>query len=134
MKYAPVVFAFAFGLSGCDAAKDFGAQVAKAAPAHAPMTLVFRSGYKMIVDGREAPILGKDVCPPANSKFMTSIFGADFEDGKRSCIVIAPETETVSVTVGLPEGPTDEVWTVERSGDRTMLRRADGSYLAAAKR
>jgi len=32
----------------------------------------------------------------------------------------------------LPSGPVEEVWTVERSADRTVLRRADGSYLAAA--
>lgn len=133
MKYAPFFFALVISLSGCDAAKDLGAQVAKTVPAHAPMTLVFHSGYKMVVDGREAPIFGKDECPPANTNFMTSIFGADSEDGTRSCVVIAPDTKTVSVTVGLPDGPTDEVWTVERSGDRTMLRRADGSYLAAAK-
>lgn len=36
----------------------------------------------MLVDGREAPIFGKDECPPANTRFMTSIFGADSEDGR----------------------------------------------------
>lgn len=40
---------------------------------------------------------------------------------------------TKARTVGLPKGPSVETWTVERSGDHTMLRRADGSYLAEAK-
>ena len=47
----------------------------------------------MLVDGREAPIFGKDEYPPANTSFMTSIFGADSEDGKRSCVVIAPDAK-----------------------------------------
>ena len=42
-------------------------------------------------------------------------------------------TSRLSVLVGLKDGTTREIWTVEHSGDRTMLRRADGSYLAAAK-
>lgn len=133
MKHGPLIFAFAITLSGCDATKDLGAQVAKTVPAQAPMTLVIHSGYNMLVDGREAPIFGKDKCPPAKTNVMTSIIGTDSNDDKRSCIVIAPDTERVSVTVGFRDGPTDEVWTVERSGDRIMLRRADGSYLAPAK-
>lgn len=132
MKNVPLLLVLALGLSGCDAAKELGAKVAKNSD-HAPLTLVFNSGYKMLVDGRQVPIFGKDECPPANTNVMTSIFGPDSDDGKRSCVVIGPDTKTVSVTVGLSDGPTDEIWTVERSGDRTMLRRADGSYLAAAK-
>lgn len=132
MKNVPLLFVLALGLSGCDAAKELGTTFAKNSD-HVPMTLVFNSGYKILVDGREVPLFGKDECPPANTNAMTSIFGPDSEDGKRSCVVIAPDTKTVSVTVGLSDGPTDEILTVERSGDRTMLRRADGSYLAGAK-
>lgn len=133
MKIVPLLLVLALGLSGCDAAMELGAQVAKIAPEHEPITVVIHSGYKMVVNGRAAPIFGKDQCPPANSDFMTEIFGSDPDAGQRSCIVIAPDTKTVSVTVGMPDGPTAEIWNVERTGDRTMLRRADGSYLAAAK-
>lgn len=132
MKNVPLLLVLALGLSGCDAAKELGAKVVQNSD-HAPMTLVFNSGYKMLVDGRQVPIFGKNECPPANTNAMTSIFGPDSDEGKRSCVVISPDTKTVLVTVGLSDGPTDEIWTVERSSERTMLRRADGSYLGAAK-
>ncbi|WP_434676671.1 hypothetical protein [Pseudomonas sp. D3-10] len=119
MKLIPLVMALAFTLSGCDAAKEIGAQFVEKVSGH---PVVVQPGYKMLVNGRAAQVFGKDECPPSSP-----------DEGKRLCIVIAPETKTVPVTVVLPSGPVDEVWTVERSADRTMLRRADGSYLAAAK-
>lgn len=99
--------------------KDEGAQFVKKVPGH---LVVVQPGYKMLVNGQAAQVFGKDECPLSSP-----------DEGKRLCIVIASETKTVPVTVVLPGGPVDEVWTVERSADRTMLRRADGSYLAAAK-
>lgn len=135
MKYAALLIALAAGLSGCDAGNDLAARVGKIAQPsigeHEPMMLIIKSGYKVVVGGRPASVFGKDKCPPSNTKLMTAIFGADAADGTRSCVVIAPDTKTVAVTVATPEGTTDEVWTVERSGDRTMLRRADGSPIAA---
>jgi hypothetical protein len=122
MKHVPVVLALTFALSGCDVAKKIGAQFEAKVPGHEPATVVVQPGYKMQVNGQAAQVFGKDECPPSRS-----------DEGKRLCIVITPETKTVPVTVVLPGGPVDEVWTVERSADRTMLRRADGSYLAAAK-
>lgn len=121
MKLIPLLMALAFTLSGCDAAKEVGAQFVEKVPGH-PMTVVVQPGYKMLVNGQAAQVFGKDECPPSSP-----------DEGKRLCIVIAPETKTVPVTVVLPSGPVEEVWTVERSADRTVLRRADGSYLAAAK-
>ncbi|HBO7964372.1 TPA: hypothetical protein L5C46_002829 [Pseudomonas aeruginosa] len=121
MKFMPVVMALALTLSGCDAAKEIGAQFVEKVPGH-PMTVVVQPGYKMLVNDQAAQVYGKDECPPSSP-----------DGGKRLCIVIAPQTRTVPVTVVLPGGPVDEVWTVERAADRTMLRRADGSYLAAAK-
>jgi hypothetical protein len=119
MNHLPLVLALAFGLSGCDALKEISDQFVVKAPGH-PMVVV-EPGYEMLVDGQAAQVFGKDKCPPP-------------DEGKRLCIVIVvPETKTVPVTVMLPGGPVDEVWTVERSADRTMLRRADGSYLAAPK-
>lgn len=131
MKYVPFVLALALNISGCDAAKELGAQVAKS-PDRAPTTLVFKPGYKMLVGDQPAPVFGSQECPPGDEG-MRALMGPDPDEGKPICVVIAPDTETVSVTVGFPEGPSVEIWTVERSGDRTMLRRADGSYLAAAK-
>lgn len=136
MKYPALCIALAVCLSGCDAANDLATRVGKVAQpnvgTHEPMTLVIKSGYKVIVGGRPASIFGRDTCPPSNTKFMTALFGPSADDGTSSCVVIAPDTKTVVVTVGTPDGTTDEVWTVERSGDRTMLRRADGSPIAAA--
>lgn len=131
MKHVPLVLALLLGLSGCDAAKELGAQIAKSSN-QAPMTLVFKPGFKMLVDGQPAPIFGSQKCPPGDEG-MSALVGPDPDEGKPICVVIAPDTKTVSVTVGLPKGPSVETWTVERSGDRTMLRRADGSYLAEAK-
>lgn len=121
MNHLPLVLTLAFALSGCDAAKEIGSQFVEKTPGH-PLTVVVQPGYKMMVNGQAAQVFGKDECPPSGP-----------DEGKRLCIVIASETETVPVTVLLPGGPVSEVWTVERSADRTMLRRADGSYLAAAK-
>ena len=132
MKNLALTLVAALSLSGCDAMKELGSAVAKTYPEHAPMTLVIHSNYKMLVGGQPAQVFGSDVCPPAD-KFMKVLFGADPDEGTRSCVVITPETKTVSVTVLLPEGPSKESWTIERSGDRTMLRRADGTLLAAAK-
>lgn len=128
MKKSALTLVAALSLSGCDAMQDLGSSVAKAYPEHAPMTLVIHSDYKMLVGGQQAQVFGSDVCPPADN-----LFGSDPDEGTRSCVVITPETKTVSVTVQLSEGPSKESWTVERSGDRTMLRRADGTLLAAAK-
>lgn len=131
MKNVPLVMALAFALSGCDAAKELGAQAAKISN-QAPMTLVIKPGYKMLVGGQPAPVFGSQKCPPGD-KNMRELVGPDSDEGMPTCIVITPDTETVSVTVGFPNGPSAETWTVERSGDHTMLRRPDGSYLAEAK-
>lgn len=132
MKYAALCIALVACLSGCDAANDLAARVAKDSGAHEPMTLIFKSGYKVIVGGKPASVFGKDPCP-GNTKIMTAIFGTSADDGTRSCVVIAPDTKTVAVTVAMRDGTTDEIWTVVRSGDRTMLQRADGTFIAAAK-
>ncbi|HGY2474936.1 TPA: hypothetical protein ACNU8V_006424 [Pseudomonas aeruginosa] len=116
-------------LAGCDAAKEAMNQVVKE---QQPMTLVFQSGYKMLVGGKPAPVFGTDECPKAD-KFMKAIFGPEPDEGQRACVVIAPDTSSIDVLVGFADGPKRETWTVERDGDRTMLRRADGSYLTEAK-
>lgn len=131
MKTVPLVLALLIGLSGCDAAKELGAQVGKSSD-QSPMTLVLKPGYKMLVDGQPAPVFGYQKCPPGD-KGMRDLVGSDPDEGKPICIVISPDTQTVSVRVELRDGLSEEVWTVEHSGDRTMLRRADGSYLSAAK-
>ncbi|KZN20646.1 MULTISPECIES: hypothetical protein [Pseudomonas] len=132
MKHLPLVIALALGLSGCDLVKELGAKVAKAYPEETQMNLVIHSGYKMLVGGQAVSVFGMNDCPPAD-KNMKAIFGASPDEGSRSCIVIAPKTKTVSVIVSFPEGPSAETWTVEWSGNRSTLRRADGTFIAAAK-
>lgn len=129
MKQLPLFFVVLL-LQGCDAAKEIGAQVTKMLPDHEQLPLVFKPGYKMQVNGMSAPVFGKDECPSLTRWFPGLNFSPDADEGRRLCIVVGPETKTVPVTVVLPEGPIEEVWTVERSGDRTLLRRPDGSYLA----
>lgn len=132
MKHVALALALALSVSGCDAVKELGETVAKTVPDHAPMTLVFQSGYKMLVGGKPAPIFGTDECPKAD-KFLKVLFGPEPDEGQRACVVIAPDTTSVDVLVGFAGGPARETWTVERDGNRTMLRRADGSYLTEAK-
>ena len=63
---------------------------------------------------------------------MKVLFGPDPNAEQRACVVVAPDTSSVDVLVGFADGPARETWTVERDGNRTMLRRADGSYLTDA--
>jgi hypothetical protein len=134
MKHAVIALVVAFGLSGCDAAKELGSAVSKTMDDNKShqMTLVIPSGYKMIVGGQQAKVYGAEECPPA-SDFVKFLFGPDPDEGVKSCVVIAPDTKTVTVTVGLPSGASKETWAVERKDDRVMLRRADGSLLAASE-
>lgn len=120
-------------LSGCDAANDAISQIVKE---DQPMTLVFNAGYKVQLDGKVVPIFGNDVCPSAD-KLMRLLFGPEPDEGQRSCVVVAPETKTVNVLVGSVDRPMQEAWiaetwAVERDGEKTMLRRADGSYVLPA--
>ncbi|HBO5514605.1 TPA: hypothetical protein L4559_003499 [Pseudomonas aeruginosa] len=115
-------------LAGCDAANEAATKVIQES---GPMTLVFHPGYKMLIDGKPSPIFGTDECPKADP-FMNAFFGPDPDEGDKLCVVIAPETKSVEVLVSIAGQPVKEAWTVERNKGRTMLRRADGSYLADA--
>ncbi|WP_427121379.1 hypothetical protein [Pseudomonas aeruginosa] len=115
-------------LAGCDAAKEAITEIVKE---EQPMTLVFPAGYMAQVGGKAVPIFGADPCPSAD-KYMKVLFGPEPDEGQRVCVVVAPESKTVNVLVGGGERPELETWTVERDGNRTMLRRADGSYVAEA--
>ncbi|WP_034302933.1 hypothetical protein [Herbaspirillum sp. RV1423] len=130
MKYVSLLAIVAIVLPGCDVSTDLGNKIATAYPAKTP-NVVFSPGHKMKVGDEVAPVLGNGECPSAG-KAMRLLFGPNPDEGQHSCIVIAPETTEVFVTVGLKEGATREIWKVERSGERIMLRRADGSYLASA--
>lgn len=129
MKALLIALGLASALSGCDAANELAAKVAQD---QRPMTLGFHSGYKLNVGGQSAPVFGTDKCPPADPVWE-KIFGSDPDADKQTCILIPPNSKQVSVTVGLPTGLTAEVWNVERSGDRTMLRRGDGTLIVDAK-
>lgn len=133
MKHAVIALVIALGLSGCDAMEKVGSYAIKMMEdkdnPH-QTTLVIHSGYPMIVGGQQAEVFGRDKCPQAGKSF----FSTDVDEAVMSCVVIAPDTPTVTVTVQLPSGVLkEETWTVERKEDRVMLRRADGSLLAAAQ-
>lgn len=125
MKALLIALVVAGALSGCDAANELAAKVAQDQP---PMTLAISSGYKLNVGGHPVPVFGTEKCPPVDP-FWEKIFGSDPDADKKTCILITPNAKQVSVTVGLPTGLTAEVWSVERSGDRAMLRRGDGTLI-----
>ena len=134
MKNMIFALALVAALSGCDAASNIGAALAKTLPAQPPMTLVILPGYEMIVDGKSAPIYGKDECPKRDGGFLNALFGREPDElESHGCVVITPDTKTINVTIGLPTGPSEETWSVERDADRTMLRRENGDLLAGAK-
>jgi len=117
-------------LAGCDAANEAMSKIVKE---EQPITLVLNAGTKVQLDGKVVPIFGNDKCPSAD-KFMRVLFGPEPDEGQRSCVVIAPESQTINVLVGGDDRPLQEnwlveTWAVERDGDKTMLRRADGTYV-----
>lgn len=114
---------------------DLSHKIADAAPMRIP-ALVFEPGHKMMVGQLKVPVAGTAECP-ASDKTMELTSGASSDESKFSCIVISHDTKEVVVSVGLPQGVSREVWSVERIGERSrervMLRRADGSYIANAE-
>lgn len=134
MKNTILAFAALFFLTGFDDAKEALSDIVKD---DRPMTLIINPGTKVQLDGNVVPIFGNDFCPSAD-KVMKALFGQEPHAGQRSCVVIAPETQTVHVMVGGDDRPLQERWTVEtwtvvRDGDKTMLRRDDGSYVKPVK-
>lgn len=134
MKNTILALAALTFLIGCDAAKEAMSDIVKD---DRPMTLIINAGTKVQLDGKVVPIFGNDLCPSAD-KVMKALFGQEPHEGQRSCVVIAPETQTVHVMVGGDDRPLQErwaveIWTVERDGDKTMLRRDDGSYVKPVK-
>jgi hypothetical protein len=132
MKRMTLVLLAALSLSGCDIAKDMavrvGTEFAKLSPDTERMTIVFWPYTKFMIGGKPAMVVGNEICPP-----VTTFFGdVDPAVGKPLCTFVTPETKSVLVQVLLPESLSVEVWSVERSDDRTVLRRADGSLIGAA--
>lgn len=114
-------------LTGCDGARELAAKVAGDGK---PTTLAIRAGYQVQIDGKAAPIYGTSACPPAGE---LTLFGPGPDEGNRTCVVVGPETKTVTVLVGGGAIPQPETWLVDHDGSKTMLRRPDGSYIVAAK-
>ena len=132
MKRITLVLLAALSLSGCDMAKDMavkvGTEFAKLSPDTEPMTIVFWPYTKFMVGGKPAKVVGNAFCPPVNTFFGD----VDPAVGKPLCIVVTPETTSVLVTAWFPEAASAEVWSVERSADRVVLRRGDGGLIGAA--
>lgn len=120
-------------LSGCDLMTEFGEKVRALAGNYddKPITLVIAPGYRINIVGRPVPVFGFDKCPQPDEA-MAKLFGAESLTEEDNCTVIKPDAKSVEVTVGLPDGPVREKWSVERNGDRTSLRRPDGLLVVPA--
>lgn len=129
MKQLVVAISMAL-LLGCDAASDAMKVILKE---DGPTTIVIRPGFELQLADKSLPFLGNDICPVGEGQVASA--GLAPYEGQRSCVVITPETKTVKVLVAKNPVPVDEweleTWEVERDGDRTKLRRADGSYVVA---
>ncbi|THJ45097.1 hypothetical protein [Aeromonas veronii] len=111
-----LVFASACLLSACDSVTELkNTVVRELVNATPPVTLVFPSGSKLLVGGKPSFISGSDAC----------------SDGQKNCVVITPDTELVEVFVASSsaDAPRQEIWTVKRDGDKTMLLGTDGSQI-----
>lgn len=122
----------AFGISGCDNAKQDAIKAVQNASNQTATTLIIAPGYKVNINGHPVPISGSDDCLTT----AKDVFSLGDTKGltSRSCIVIKPETKAVLVQVGLAGWPVSERWTVVHSGETTLLQRADGSYVEYARR
>jgi len=131
MKFLPLLIIIAFGISGCDNAKQDAIKAVQNASNQTATTLMIAPGYKVNIDGHPVPISGTDDCQ------LTAKNGVSLGDTEgqtsRSCIVIKPDTKAVQVQVGLASGSVSERWTVVHSGESTLLQRADGSYVEYAR-
>ncbi|MEB2558753.1 hypothetical protein [Burkholderia cenocepacia] len=96
---------------------------------------VIGPGFKVLMDGRETPIVGNDVCPrEADPQKAYWLGGRPASMPDTGCVVIGPSTKEVRVQ---PVGGASEVWTVERRErdgfPAVSLKRANGEFVAQAK-
>jgi hypothetical protein len=117
-------------LSGCDVknlAREIGENFEKNSDLP-PLTLIVHAGAKMTLGDSAVPIQGNELCPPSTG-WSRALFGPAPEEGKHTCIVVEPDTQSVTVKIWFPEGPSVEDWSVERTARNIVLRRADGSLI-----
>ncbi|KGG86158.1 hypothetical protein P245_20795 [Comamonas thiooxydans] len=123
--------AFTAMLAGCDGAVEkVGAVLSDE-----PMTYVFAPGYEIAVDGKSAPVYGRDECPKEEPA-MNVIFGRYSHEGSSDCLVIGPTSKTVLARVVIDGNLRDELWTVEhyeRNPFKVALHRPDGSPVISFK-
>jgi hypothetical protein len=96
------------------------------------ITRVYGPMLPITIGAKAVYAVGTDICPGQERNTMRFLFGEKANTGMSQCIVVAPTTEKVRVTL-LSDGalgPTEE-WTVEREGYRTSFRRPDGSFVIA---
>lgn len=99
MKFLPLLVIIAFGISGCDNAKQDAIKAVQNASKQTATTLMIAPGYKLIIDGHPVPISGTDDCQLTTKNGV--ILGDTESQTSRSCIVIKPDTKAVQVQVGL---------------------------------
>lgn len=113
---------------------DLGRTIEAALPHH-PISIVLPPGYPVALDGKKALVFGNNDCL-GGDPMMDALFGPDPYAGKSSCVVLAPDTQFVTVTLVDPKEHTltREVWDVVRGGERRdaiTLRRQDGSFVVS---
>lgn len=85
------------------------------------LSIVISPGWKMNDHGKKALVFGNSSCPDSNGNITT-------EEG---CVIIDNHTATVAVFVvdATAQSRRSETWTIERNGERTIMKRPDSSYV-----
>lgn len=132
IRNAGVIFTCGTLLAGCDLVSEVGHKVAALAGHNEPITLVIPPGYRVNIAGVSTPMFGFDKCPPPDET-QRKLFNSGPVASEPICTVIKPDAATVEVLVGLPGGPERETWSVERAGDKTRLKRPDGTLVVSGE-
>ncbi|WP_158700372.1 hypothetical protein [Cronobacter dublinensis] len=84
-------------------------------------SIVIPPGWQMNDHGKKAVVFGNSSCPDSNGNITT-------EEG---CVIIDNHTATVTVFVvdATAQSQRSETWTIERSGERTTVKRPDKSFV-----
>ncbi|ELY4008020.1 hypothetical protein SMZ65_004385 [Cronobacter dublinensis] len=84
-------------------------------------SIVIPPGWQMNDHGKKAVVFGSSSCPGSNGNITT-------EEG---CVIIDNHTATVTVFVvdATAQSQRSETWTIERSAERTTMKRPDKSFV-----
>lgn len=103
-------------------------------------TIVFSTGFNIIVNKTEIPVFGFEECPKRGAGTI-KIFGTRYNDGDHNCIVLSRDKNSITANLLLTTSSIQNQWTVERqygeiSGQkflRVTLHNSDGSIISPAQ-